>query len=78
MGALATPPILFTLWCFNNIMRQKNEVWRQIAYVPNLNVGQGTNKGFDHQCAKDKVAGKKVEPKFKTKLNKLKNQHILY
>ena len=77
MGALATTPISFTLCCFSNITRQKNEAWKQIAYIPNLDVGQGTNKGYDPQHAKDKAPGKKVEPKYKTKLNKLKNQHIL-
>ena len=78
MGALATTPVSFTIWPFNNGMRRKNEAWRQLAYIPNLEVGQGTNKGYDPQRAKDKAAGKKVEPKYKSKLNKLKNQHILY
>ena len=63
MEALATTPLLFTLWCFNSITRRKNEAWGQIAYILNLDVCQGTNKGFNPQHAKDKSPGKKVEPK---------------
>ena len=77
-GALATTPISFTCWCFNNKCRRQNKFWRQIAFIPNLDIGKGTNKGFDPQREKDKAAGKKVDPKYRTKNNKLKNQHALY
>ena len=60
MGALAMTPISFTLWCFNNIMRRKNKAWRQIASVPNLDIGQGTNNGYDPQHAKDKAQERKL------------------
>ena len=78
IGALATIPISYSLRCFNKSMGRKNKAWRQEAYVPNLDIVQGTNKGFDPQRARDKASGKKIGSKYKTKLNTLKNQHILY
>ena len=59
MGSLATTPVSFTLWCFNNIMRRKNKAWQTLAYIPNLDVGQGTDKEYDPQGAEDQAAGEK-------------------
>ena len=58
MGSLATTPVSFTMWGFNNNMRCKNKAWRTLTYIPNLDVGQGTNTGYNPQRAKDQVAGK--------------------
>ena len=39
-------------------MRCENKAWRTQAYIHNLAVDQGTNKGCDPQRAKDQPAGK--------------------
>ena len=77
-GALATTPMSCVPNIFNNEARRKYEFWRTFAYIPNLDVGHGTKKGYDPQRAKDIAAGRKVGPKPKTSIVKLKNQQILY
>jgi hypothetical protein len=44
-GSLATTPISFTFAAFNIESRRQSKFWRNIAFIPPLNVGKGTNAG---------------------------------
>ena len=44
-GSLATTPISFTFAAFNIESRRQSKFWRNIAFLPPLNVGKGTNAG---------------------------------
>jgi hypothetical protein len=43
-GSLSTLPIIFTLTCFNQESRNKEEFWHPLAFLPNLSYGALTTK----------------------------------
>ncbi len=43
-GSLSTIPIIFTLTCFNQESRNKEEFWRSLAFFPNLSYGALSTK----------------------------------
>jgi hypothetical protein len=51
-GTLSVTPVIFTLTCFNRIVRNKTEFWRPLAYIPNLSSGK--NK-VDKRKTTDKI-----------------------
>jgi hypothetical protein len=51
-GALALPPIIFTLTLLNRTLQNNANFWRPLAYMPNL--GYGKNK-VDKTSTNDKI-----------------------
>jgi hypothetical protein len=45
-GSLLTLPIIFTLTCFKQESRNKEEFWRPLAFLPNLSYGALTTKNL--------------------------------
>ncbi len=43
-GSLSTLPIIFTLSCFNQVSRNKDQFWHLLAFLPNLSYGALTSK----------------------------------
>ncbi len=43
-GSLSTLPIIFTLTCFNQESKNKEEFWHPLAFLPNLSYGALTTK----------------------------------
>ena len=79
-GSLATTPVSFTLGCFNVECRRLVRFWRNMAFIPPLNVGSGTNAGkldidlFLHEEHQRRRYGDKRESE---SLKKLKDYHAL-
>lgn len=46
-GGLAVAPLLFTFGFFKAAARHKSFIWRVLAYVPNLDIGQGKSNTKD-------------------------------
>ena len=46
-GGLAVAPLIFTIGFFKAALRRKSFLWRILAYVPNLDIGQGRSSSKD-------------------------------
>ena len=46
-GGLAVAPLIFTVGFFKSSCRRKSLFWRVLAYVPNLDIGQGRSSSKD-------------------------------